>query len=171
MKWCRSRTPQWKTAPSSNGKRTILDAMGLLKVDVLALGMLCRASRAPSIFCNRTMAKSRRSLLNRTRTLPPINMIQRADTIGVFQIESRAQMSMLPRLRARKSSTISSLKSRSSGLARSRAAMVHPYLHGDEKARIRLPIPRPFLKRFYPRPWCAALPGTAPCASPSMGPN
>ncbi|MSQ72100.1 MAG: error-prone DNA polymerase [Betaproteobacteria bacterium] len=78
-----------------------LDALGLLKVDVLALGMLSAIRRALA-------------MINQLRsTQPPVTMdsllqdddpavyemIQRADTVGVFQIESRAQMSMLPRLK------------------------------------------------------------------------
>jgi error-prone DNA polymerase len=69
-----------------------LEALGLLKVDVLALGMLSAIRRAL------TMIGIEMS------QVPPedpevYRMIQKADTIGVFQIESRAQMSMLPRLR------------------------------------------------------------------------
>ncbi|WP_274426144.1 error-prone DNA polymerase [Chelativorans sp. YIM 93263] len=79
-----------------------LDAVGLLKVDVLALGMLSCLRRAfdileqnyPTDFGERltlaTIPKERK---------PVYDMISRADTIGVFQVESRAQMSMLPRLK------------------------------------------------------------------------
>ena len=69
-----------------------LEALGLLKVDVLALGMLSAIRRALQ-FINLPIHE-----------VPPedpavYRMIQKADTVGVFQIESRAQMSMLPRLR------------------------------------------------------------------------
>jgi len=69
-----------------------LEALGLLKVDVLALGMLTAIRRAL------------RMIGMEMHDVPPEDpavyaMIQKADTIGVFQIESRAQMSMLPRLR------------------------------------------------------------------------
>ncbi|VFR16664.1 DNA polymerase III alpha subunit [plant metagenome] len=78
-----------------------LDAVGLLKVDVLALGMLTVLRRAMA------WVAQRRSLPG--FAFPDIpdedgrtyDMICDADTIGVFQIESRAQMSMLPRLRPR----------------------------------------------------------------------
>jgi len=75
-----------------------LDALGLLKVDVLALGMLTALSKGLDLL-DRHYGE-RLTLA----TIPPEEpqvyaMIQRADTIGVFQIESRAQMSMLPRLR------------------------------------------------------------------------
>jgi error-prone DNA polymerase len=67
-----------------------LDAMGLLKVDVLGLGMLSCIRRA--------LALVGRSMHEVPPEDPQVyEMIQRADTIGVFQIESRAQMSMLPR--------------------------------------------------------------------------
>ena len=75
-----------------------LDAIGLLKVDCLALGMLTAIHRALD------MVSSRRGMPMRMQDIPAEDpavyaMIQRADTIGVFQIESRAQQSMLPRLK------------------------------------------------------------------------
>jgi error-prone DNA polymerase len=75
-----------------------LDALGLLKVDVLALGMLTALSKGLTLLDEHY--GERLTLAS----LPPEEacvyaMIQRADTIGVFQIESRAQMSMLPRLK------------------------------------------------------------------------
>jgi error-prone DNA polymerase len=78
-----------------------LDALKILKIDVLGLGML-------------TVLRKGFELLERhygfqltLATIPPEDprvyaMIERADTIGVFQIESRAQMSMLPRLKPAK---------------------------------------------------------------------
>ncbi|MBL8389335.1 MAG: error-prone DNA polymerase [Hydrogenophaga sp.] len=77
-----------------------LDAMGLLKVDVLALGMLT-AIRKSLDFIGR-----RRGRPMPIHTIPDkdeatFDMICAADTVGVFQIESRAQMAMLPRLRPR----------------------------------------------------------------------
>jgi error-prone DNA polymerase len=75
-----------------------LDALGLLKVDCLALGMLTAIHRALDLL---TVFRGRPYTL---AEIPPedprvYQMIQRADTVGVFQIESRAQMAMLPRLR------------------------------------------------------------------------
>jgi error-prone DNA polymerase len=77
-----------------------LDALGLLKVDVLALGMLSAIRRALE------MIGRRRGSTFEMQDIPPedpltYEMISAADTIGVFQVESRAQMSMLPRLRPR----------------------------------------------------------------------
>jgi error-prone DNA polymerase len=75
-----------------------LESLGLLKVDVLALGMLSAIRRALS-FVSEEKGKSF-GLADIPREDPAVyEMIQRADTVGVFQIESRAQMSMLPRLK------------------------------------------------------------------------
>jgi len=80
-----------------------LDALGLLKVDVLALGMLT-AIRLALEMVNRRRGSS----LSMASILadedgedgrPVYDMLCKADSIGVFQVESRAQMSMLPRLR------------------------------------------------------------------------
>ncbi len=78
-----------------------LDALGLLKVDVLALGMLSAIRRALE-FIGR-----KRGMVMEMQDVPAedvatYDMACRADTVGVFQIESRAQMSMLPRLKPRK---------------------------------------------------------------------
>ena len=75
-----------------------LDALGILKVDVLALGMLTAIRRAFALL------KQHYGLHLTVATVPAddqdvYQMMWRSDTIGVFQIESRAQMSMLPRLR------------------------------------------------------------------------
>ena len=72
-----------------------LESLGLLKVDVLALGMLSALRRGLEIIG-----------IGRLEDIPREDpgvyaMIQEADTVGVFQIESRAQMSMLPRLKPR----------------------------------------------------------------------
>jgi len=77
-----------------------LDALGLLKVDILALGMLSVLRRALELAGRR---RGRPLALHQIPQDdgPTYDMICEADTIGVFQIESRAQMSMLPRLRPR----------------------------------------------------------------------
>ncbi|MFJ4374482.1 error-prone DNA polymerase [Pseudomonas japonica] len=75
-----------------------LDAVGLLKVDVLALGMLSALRRCFDLYhLHRGRRLSIAGIPADDR--PTYDMISRADTIGVFQIESRAQMAMLPRLR------------------------------------------------------------------------
>lgn len=78
-----------------------LDLVGLLKVDILALGMLSALRR-----CFDLLYRYRGRELS-LATIPPdcaatYEMIGRADTVGVFQIESRAQMAMLPRLKPKK---------------------------------------------------------------------
>lgn len=79
-----------------------LDELRLIKVDVLALGMLT-AIRKTIDELNRFYgtAMSVRDIPNDYDDAT-YEMIQRADTIGVFQIESRAQMSMLPRLKPKR---------------------------------------------------------------------
>jgi error-prone DNA polymerase len=82
-----------------------LDALGLLKVDVLALGMLSAIRRAFNLvneFGGSSAVAGELNLATVPSEDPAVyDMICRADTVGVFQIESRAQMSMLPRLRPR----------------------------------------------------------------------
>jgi len=75
-----------------------IEALGFLKVDVLALGMLTCIRKAFDLV--RQHYGINLTLANVPQDDPRVyEMISHADTIGVFQIESRAQMSMLPRLR------------------------------------------------------------------------
>ena len=78
-----------------------LDALGILKVDVLALGMLSVIRRALEFVALRYGRPFFRMQDIPLEDPDTYNMICKADTIGVFQIESRAQMTMLPRLRPR----------------------------------------------------------------------
>ncbi len=93
-----------------------IDALGILKIDCLSLGMLSAIRRtfdflAGSSGGNVYDSDFARSLIgrdaNQQMALVPVEdpavyeMIAHADTIGVFQVESRAQMSMLPRLKPR----------------------------------------------------------------------
>ncbi|MFS1949654.1 error-prone DNA polymerase [Vibrio lentus] len=77
-----------------------LETLGLLKVDVLALGMLSAIRKCFDLikhFHGRSLSIAE---ITRLKDAPQVyDMIQRADTVGIFQIESRAQMSMLPRLK------------------------------------------------------------------------
>ena len=80
--------------------KTDIDILGLLKVDCLALGMLSAIHRAFDLL------QKHRGISMTMATVPAedtqvYRMISNADTVGVFQIESRAQMAMLPRLRPR----------------------------------------------------------------------
>ncbi|MBN9076296.1 MAG: error-prone DNA polymerase [Rhizobiales bacterium 65-79] len=84
-----------------------LDAVAILKVDVLALGMLSCLRRAFDLLEDHYHRRDDHGRRLTLATIPPeegkvYDMICRADTLGVFQIESRAQMSMLPRLKPRK---------------------------------------------------------------------
>ncbi|HEY2023204.1 error-prone DNA polymerase, partial [Paraburkholderia sp.] len=77
-----------------------LESLGLLKIDVLALGMLSAIRRTLDL------VSEQRGERFEMQDIPPedhatYDMISAADTIGVFQIESRAQMSMLPRMKPR----------------------------------------------------------------------
>ena len=82
-----------------------IDALGILKVDVLALGMLTCLKRAFALLRTHydhdlTISHIRQLCdTDREDAARVFAMTHRADTIGVFQIESRAQMSMLPRLK------------------------------------------------------------------------
>jgi error-prone DNA polymerase len=103
-----SREPLSRLVPIENAampERTViqwdkddLDALGLLKIDLLALGMLSAIRRALEL------VNRHRGTDLRLADIPPedpavYRMLAKADTIGVFQIESRAQMAMLPRLK------------------------------------------------------------------------
>jgi error-prone DNA polymerase len=77
-----------------------IEALGILKVDVLGLGMLTCLRRAFGLL--RAHAGRDLDLATLPRDCPETYaMLRRADSLGVFQVESRAQMAMLPRLRPR----------------------------------------------------------------------
>jgi DNA-directed DNA polymerase III PolC len=80
--------------------KTDLESLGLLKVDVLALGMLTAVQRTFDLLASVGEGPTCMEQIPREDG-ETYDMICRADTIGVFQIESRAQMSMLPRLQPR----------------------------------------------------------------------
>jgi error-prone DNA polymerase len=120
-----------------------LDALRLLKVDVLGLGMLSCLRRSFDL-----MRLHYGTDYARTSHLPPeepevYRMLSRADSIGVFQVESRAQMSMLPRLRPEKfyDLVIEVAIVRPGPI---QGNMVHPYLRRREgKEKISWPSPLP----------------------------
>lgn len=82
-----------------------LDATGLMKVDCLALGMLTAVRKCLAVLEGRGVRTDQGEVLTMARLpaddVPTYDMICRADTLGVFQIESRAQMAMLPRMQPR----------------------------------------------------------------------
>ncbi|MBB86121.1 MAG: error-prone DNA polymerase [Xanthomonadales bacterium] len=120
--------------PASMANRSViqwdkddLESLGMLKVDVLALGMLTAIRKCFDLIHR---WEGRRLTL---ATIPrddhkTYEMIRRADTVGVFQIESRAQMSMLPRLKPRNlyDLTIQVAIVRPGPI---QGDMVHPYLN------------------------------------------
>ncbi|MGJ3700463.1 error-prone DNA polymerase [Variovorax sp. AFSI2.2] len=115
-----------------------LEAMGMLKVDVLALGMLSAIRRGLD-----HMNRWRGSVVQ-MHHIPNddqkvFDMICDADTVGVFQIESRAQMSMLPRLKPRtyEDLVIEVAIVRPGPI---QGGMVHPYLKQRERVDKGLPI-------------------------------
>jgi error-prone DNA polymerase len=105
-----SEHPLWTLVPVENARmaeRTViqwdkddLDTLGLMKVDCLALGMLTAIRKTLTLL---EQSGRRRLTLATIPAEDPATyaMISRADTLGVFQIESRAQMAMLPRLKPR----------------------------------------------------------------------
>ena len=125
-----------------------LDAVGLLKVDVLALGMLTALQKML------TLVSQRKGYAFGLKDIPhgdeaTYDMICEADTIGVFQIESRAQMSMLPRLRPRcyYDLVIEVALVRPGPI---QGGMVHPYLRrrqGLESVHYEKEVLKPSLER------------------------
>ena len=76
-----------------------IDALGFMKIDVLALGMLTCIRKAFDLIKQHYQLDLTLARINEKEDEKVYEMISHADTIGVFQIESRAQQSMLPRLR------------------------------------------------------------------------
>jgi error-prone DNA polymerase len=77
-----------------------LETLGLLKVDVLALGMLSAIRRSFDLIRHHYDCSLSIADISRLEDDPNVyGMLQKGDSVGVFQIESRAQMSMLPRLK------------------------------------------------------------------------
>jgi len=104
-----------------------LDALGLLKVDILAIGMLSAIRRSLDyIGAQRGRPMSMQNVPD--GDVATYDMICRADTVGVFQIESRAQMSMLPRMKPRcyYDLVVEVAIVRPGPI---QGGMVHPYLH------------------------------------------
>ncbi len=125
-----------------------IDALGFLKIDVLALGMLTCIRKAFSLIERHYGKKF--TLATIPQDDPKVyEMISNADTIGVFQIESRAQQSMLPRLRPQcfYDLVIEVAIVRPGPI---QGDMVHPYLRrrlGKEKVEYPSPELEAILKR------------------------
>ena len=78
-----------------------IDALGLMKVDVLALGMLTCIRKGFAMMRNHGLGTMTLASVPGD-AVPVYDMLCRGDSVGVFQVESRAQINMLPRLRPRK---------------------------------------------------------------------
>jgi error-prone DNA polymerase len=136
-----------ETVPIGNGAmkdRTFIewdkddiDDLGLMKVDILALGMLTAIKRAMDMLGLADMA----DIPNDDPTV--YAMLSRADSVGVFQVESRAQMAMLPRLKPREfyDLVIQVAIVRPGPI---QGDMVHPYLRRREGVEpVEFPAPAP----------------------------
>jgi error-prone DNA polymerase len=120
-----------------------IDSLGLMKVDVLALGMLTCLKRAFAML-NRHYGLSIKDVADIPQECPQVyDMLCKADSLGVFQVESRAQMSMLPRLKPRRfyDLVIEVAIVRPGPI---QGDMVHPYLKRREgKEKVSYPSPSP----------------------------
>ncbi|WP_117194576.1 error-prone DNA polymerase [Rhizobium terrae] len=129
-----------------------LDILKLLKIDVLALGMLTCLKKAFELMQRHYQREETLAGLLQDQQDAVYDMVCRADTIGVFQIESRAQMSMLPRLRPRKfyDLVVEVAIVRPGPI---QGNMVHPYLKRREEARRGIPAryPSPELEEVLKR--------------------
>jgi len=128
-----------------------IDSLGLMKVDVLALGMLSclkRAFRLQNQHHGEALLRNHGRLITDLAHIPQedpavYEMLSRADSVGVFQVESRAQMSMLPRLKPKRfyDLVIEVAIVRPGPI---QGDMVHPYLKRREgKEKVTYPSPSP----------------------------
>ena len=124
-----------------------IDSLEIMKVDVLALGMLTCIKRAFD-FLNRHHAENLPRPIKDVADIPQedsavYTMLSKADSVGVFQVESRAQMSMLPRLKPKRfyDLVIEVAIVRPGPI---QGDMVHPYLKRREgKEKVSYPSPAP----------------------------
>ena len=125
-----------------------IEGLGFFKIDILSLGMLTAIRKC--LFDLKTKYNIPMTLSSIPQEDPATYaMIQRADTVGTFQVESRAQMSMLPRLRPRTfyDMVIEVAIIRPGPI---QGGMVHPYLrrrNGEEKIVFPDERLRPILAR------------------------
>jgi error-prone DNA polymerase len=119
-----------------------IDALGLMKVDILALGMLTCIAKAFAML--ETHLGKQYTLQNIPDDVPQVfDMLCKGDSIGVFQVESRAQINMLPRLRPR---TLYDLCIQVAIVRPGpiQGNMVHPYLRRRQnREAVSFPSPAP----------------------------
>ena len=130
--------------------------MGIVKVDLLGLGMLAAIQEALTLINTPT---PKVDLARLPSDDPDVyRLLQEADTIGVFQVESRAQMATLPRLRPERfyDIVVEVALIRPGPIV---GQMVHPYLN-RRAGREWLTYPQS-IARADPEahPWCAVVPG------------
>ncbi len=146
--------------PATMPKRTVipwdkddLDTLGFFKVDVLGLGMLTAIRKALAMVQSDDRVRAPTSIDQLARVPPEDPLVYdalcAADTVGVFQIESRAQMAMLPRLRPRRfyDLVVEVAIVRPGPI---QGGMVHPYLRrrsGEEATVLPHPSLAPILER------------------------
>lgn len=147
--------------PANMKDRTVLpwdkddiDALGFFKVDILGLGMLTAIRKTLALIHEKNETPEPFDPIEALASIPAedsivYDAIGRADTMGVFQIESRAQMAMLPRLRPRcfYDLVIQVAIVRPGPI---QGGMVHPYLrrrNGEEPATMPHESLRPILER------------------------
>ena len=120
-----------------------IDALGLMKVDVLALGMLTCIRKAFELL-NPLRPGDEYTLANIPDDAPDVfDMLCAGDSIGVFQVESRAQMNMLPRLRPREFYDLA-IQVAIVRPGPIQGDMVHPYLRRRQGIEtVEFPSPRP----------------------------
>lgn len=153
-----SRGPLSRLVPIENAamvERTVIqwdkddiDAIGLLKIDILALGMLSCLSRTLELISQQRGERYELGDIPH-EDAATYAMISKADTVGVFQIESRAQMSMLPRMQPREfyDLVIEVAIIRPGPI---QGGMIHPYLRrrrGEEPVTYPSPEIEAVLKR------------------------
>ncbi len=155
-----TRSPLVEVAPiewASMRDRTIvqwdkddLSDLGLIKIDLLGLGMLSLLRDAFALYRRRYPERESLALGNiPADDRPTYEMLQRADSIGVFQVESRAQMSMLPRLRPERFYDIV-MQVAIIRPGPIQGDMIHPFLrrrNGQEPVTYPHPKLEPILKR------------------------
>jgi len=125
-----------------------LDALRIYKVDVLALGMLTALRKSFDLI--REHYGEERGLDMPTDDDKVYEMLCKADSVGVFQVESRAQMSMLPRLKPRRyyDLVVEVAIVRPGPI---QGGMVHPYLRNREIPEDKLVYPGPKLEKILRR--------------------
>ncbi len=118
-----------------------VEALKMMKVDVLALGMLTCMAKAFNLIREHKNDDNMNLATIRQEDAATYAMIRKADTLGTFQIESRAQMAMLPRLKPR---TFYDLVVQVAIVRPGpiQGDMVHPYLRRREgKEKVEYPTP------------------------------